>query len=221
MTFRYTYRTSDGSWHEAEIVAPDKNAVYDELKPKGIRPIKVWCPNPPLIQLSKRWIAIILLAAALCVTVWAYLRQPSVGLSPSAVTYQASVPRHRIMSAPTDFARLSGQYFAYSAERFLALHSQPGLLFPLGEENLDDLPEALQHETEVGADDPEWVIGLKRVVSGMKIEAGILLKNGKSPPDIALWLVERQKMEATYRNQIIAAPGTLEEKAKRLRAMGL
>lgn len=222
MTFRYTYRTSDGAWHEAEIDASDRNAVYDTLKPQGIRPVKVWCPNPPLFHGVKRWIAIVILALiAVASTAIAYRRQAQ---NSSLFTLNSSlspVPRHRILNAPPDFAAQAVKHFAYSSERFLALNAQPGMPYSVENESLDDLAEALEHEIVPSPEDPEWVADLKRIVAGMKIEAGILMRDGKKPADIALWLTERQKMEFTYRNQIIGGPGTLDEKAAKLRMMGL
>ena len=222
MTFRYTYRTSDGAWHEAEIEASDRNAVYDTLKPQGIRPVKVWCPNPPLFHGAKRWIAIVILAlVAVGTSVVAYWRSAHNSSLLTLNSSLAPVPRHRILNAPPDFAAQAVKHFAYSSERFLALNAQPGLPYSVENEGLDDLAEALEHEIVPSPDDPEWVVDLKRIVAGMKIEAGILMRDGKKPSDIALWLTERQKMEFTYRNQIISGPGTLDEKAAKLRMMGL
>jgi hypothetical protein len=222
VTFRYTYRTSDGAWHEAEIEASDRNAVYDTLKPQGIRPVKVWCPNPPLFHGAKRWIAIVILAlVAVGTSVVAY-RRSAHNSSPFTLNSSlAPVPRHRILNAPPDFAAQAVKHFAYSSERFLALNAQPGLPYSVENESLDDLAEALEHEIVPSPDEPEWVVDMKRIVAGMKIEAGILMRDGKKPSDIELWLTERQKMESTYRNQIIGGPGTLDEKAAKLRMMGL
>lgn len=215
MIFKYTYRTSDGAWHEGSIEAADKSAAYDAIKGNGIRPVKVWCPSPPRFRWSKRVVAIVVLALALFAAfLYGFLLT-------SEARPGESVPRHRILSAPSDFASEAPKRFTYSSERFLALHAQPGLIFPLQGCGLDDLAAALEKDNPPDPADPDWVADLKRIVMGMKIEAGILLRNGKDPSTIALWLEERQKMEATYRNQIIATPGTLEEKAVKLRAMGL
>ncbi len=221
MTFRYTYRTSDGAWHEAEIEASDRNAVYDTLKPQGIRPVKVWCPNPPLFHGVKRWIAIVILAfVAIGSLAVAYRAENNRTIEQSGQSNNAQ-PRHRILSAPPDFAAQAVKHFAYSSERFLALNAQPGMPYDIGNESLDDLEDALKQDVVPSPDDPEWLVDLKRIVAGMKIEAGILMRDGKKPADIALWLTERQKMEFTYRNQIIGGPGTLDEKAAKLRMMGL
>lgn len=221
MTFRYTYRTSDGAWHEAEIDASDRNAVYDTLKPQGIRPVKVWCPNPPLFHGVKRWIAIVVLALIAVGSLAIAYRAENNQTTRQSEQSNNALPRHRILNAPPDFAAQAVKHFTYSSERFLALNALPGMPFSVENESLDDLAEALEHEIVPSPDDPEWVADLKRIVAGMKIEAGILMRDGKKPSDIALWLTERQKMEFTYRNQIIGGPGTLDEKAAKLRMMGL
>ena len=41
MTYTYAYKTSDGKRHEAEIDAESREAVFETLRAKGIRPIKV------------------------------------------------------------------------------------------------------------------------------------------------------------------------------------
>ena len=56
---------------------------------------------------------------------------------------------------------------------------------------------------------------------GMKEEAGTLLRSGKSVAEIALWLDERQKMEAAYRQQVLDSEMPEGRKQATLRAMGL
>lgn len=218
-TFRYTYRTSDGSWHEATLEADSRDAVFSELNARGIRPVKVWCPNPPRFRLSKRWTAIgvlLIVSVSLALTL---VRRGSP--APLELRSTTTLPRHRILSAPNDFAARIPALFGTDAERFLAYHAQPGLLYSTDGASLADLRQALEAGDSVSPNDPDWVIELKGIVSGMKVEAGLLLKSGKSEASIALWIAERQKMEATYRNQIMLTPGTQEEKARRLRTMGL
>lgn len=41
MKYIYTYKTSDGVRHEATIHAPTREAVFEALRPQGIKPIKV------------------------------------------------------------------------------------------------------------------------------------------------------------------------------------
>ena len=47
MVFIYTYKTSDGVRHQAEMSAPSREEVFATLRREGIRPIKVWDRDPP------------------------------------------------------------------------------------------------------------------------------------------------------------------------------
>ena len=41
MTYTYVYKTSDGARHEDAMDAPSREAVFEALRARGIRPIKV------------------------------------------------------------------------------------------------------------------------------------------------------------------------------------
>ena len=46
MTYTYAYKTSDGARHEASMDAESREAVFEALRARGIRPIKVVAASP-------------------------------------------------------------------------------------------------------------------------------------------------------------------------------
>lgn len=53
-SWTYSYKTSDGLRHEAEMTAPNKDAVYDELRKQGIRAIRVEERIAPVVKKGLR-----------------------------------------------------------------------------------------------------------------------------------------------------------------------
>lgn len=53
-SWSYSYKTSDGLRHEAEMSAPTKDAVYDALRKQGIRPIRVDERIAPVVRCGFR-----------------------------------------------------------------------------------------------------------------------------------------------------------------------
>ena len=46
MTYTYAYKTSDGRRHEDSMDAPSREAVFESLRARSIRPIKVVAASP-------------------------------------------------------------------------------------------------------------------------------------------------------------------------------
>ena len=219
----YTYRSPDGVRHEARIRATGRDAAFALLRGQGIRPMKLY-PAPGILNRLRidgwRWaMAAMLVAAGLAVAALIG-RNVSDRHRPTAWDV---LPRHQLEGLPSDWCQRLGDYLP-PADAYLALFAQPGRMdiretgssgSPLTEEAL------LREVPSPSADDPPWVVALKRVLVGMKEEAVALVKLGKDPTEIAIWLEERQKMEAEYRRQILEGTDSGEEKLRRLRAMGL
>ena len=91
----------------------------------------------------------------------------------------------------------------------------------MAENGIADLEEAIDSNNLPREEDEEWVKALKQIVAGMKEEAFILLKSGKTPGDIEIWLDGRQNMESAYRQQIIESDIPEAQKRKTLKALGL
>ena len=82
-TWVYSWKSSDGLRHEGEMGAPNKDAVYDALRERGIRAIKVTERIQPIVRrgfrgLRKRDWTLILLAVVFAALVLTAL---AIGLS--------------------------------------------------------------------------------------------------------------------------------------------
>ena len=218
MRFLYEYRTSDNAKHSGEIVAPNREAAYAQLKEKGVKPSRlVEAPGffNKLFGKGKRWIAIGVLGT-LCLVFGLAIYAPSLAPLPTTLVPRpaplASLPRHQIANIPANWTLSVNAIFSDDLDRMLAIYALPGVKV---------LPQTVGEVPASG----EWVDALRRVVAGMRDEAKGFLALGKSPEDLARFLDERQRMEADYREQLIRKLRsnlvTKDEANASLSAMGL
>lgn len=232
--WRYTYRTSDGAWHESSVRAPSRDEAFAKLKRRGIKPVRVDLESGALNSfkaLGRRGLAIILLVACLAATLaYAILARAPRRDDPAAPQQQQQeaeqrqpAVRRQIPSLPEDWIQRLSDYFD-SADSYLALCAQPGC-----REALDIMPDPDLFTGDAFADapdeprdgEPEWVADIRAILVGMKEEARALERAGKSPSEVIMWLRERQRMENSYRLQILSGPEPDDEKRLRLQAVGL
>lgn len=219
----YTYRSPDGVRHEARIRASGRDAAFALLRGQGIRPMKLY-PAPGILNRLRtdgwRWATMVVLVATVLVAAALIGRNVSTRHRPAVLDV---LPRHQLEGLPSDWCQRLDDYLP-PADAYLALFAQPGRMDirEIGDKGIPLTAEALLREVPPPtSDDPPWMVALKRVLIGMKEEAVALVKLGKAPAEIAIWLEERQKMEAEYRRQILEGTDSGEEKLRRLRAMGL
>lgn len=249
----YSYKTSDGAWHEDLLSADTRDAAYEAIRAKGIRPVKISERIQPVVRRGFRglrrrdWLLVFLASVALAIvaTIVLYAFAPSdnpLSASGRSGVVATARARQQIEFIPNDFPHRLYSAFKYNSERFLALYAQPGIprrmldggkWMPSLYENppraiefsLNDLSDALGSDILIYDDDPRWLADLKRIVVGMKEEAGTLFKSGKGADEIAIWLDERNKMEASYREEAIrkVKSGELSAEAANLvlKTMGL
>lgn len=158
MLFSYTYRSSDGQRHSAEIEAESRDAAFAAIRRElGVKPIKVVAAEgaqPPAVGkgaaaagLKPSLVAAgVLIAAVLGGGVWWLAgrgRTPAqftVNTSQGPVTYTVATPLPR-QSIPGDRRRIEaamgireadgrGGAFASPAERLLARFAEPGRTVP-------------------------------------------------------------------------------------------
>lgn len=229
MRFDYQFRTKDNELRSASLHAPSRDAAYAALKKAGINPSRVELA-PGLLNrvssLGKRGLAIVILALATVGLAIALGRArtprvapPSEGEYPAAPT----ADRHQLAGLPADWvSRLPAHLSPVDA--YFALFAQPGC-----RDGLDIViapgsitAELLESPMPAAAsDEPGWVTELRPVVAGIREEVLALIRRGKTPDEVVLWLRERQRMEAAYRQQILDGEGSAAEKQGRLATMGL
>ena len=187
MKFLFEYRTAENQLCKGEIAAPNRDAVYVLLKARGVHPSRVVEAPGFLNKLfgkGKRWMAIVLLGSIVAYVVFRRVSEDVLAPSP--------LPRHYIDLTNIDL----NKYLANPTDRFFAEYAIPGRLAAsvLVPEELD-----LKTPVRVRASDPEPVRELKRVIAGMKSDARKHLSGTDGLARFLVWLEERQRMEAGYR----------------------
>ena len=153
MKFAYTYRSSDGQRHTAEIEAESRDAAFAKVRAElGIKPIRVTAagdasgggslpggnPQSSIFNL-KSSITLVALALAAAFGAWLWLRRAGDGapyqvMTPQGpVTYSVAAPLPR-QAIPGNRQRVAAAVaqerdppvFKHAAERWLARYAEPG-----------------------------------------------------------------------------------------------
>ena len=223
MRFTYTYRSSDGQRHTAEIEAESRDAAFAKVRAElGIKPIKVTAAEEPPPQVTPKRVpsrvllaACIVLFAAVGVAVVAYRfgtrRNGDSGESVTVInTPQGPVtsrvaeplPRQAIPGNRQRIEAARDTTFTNAVERLLSRFAEPG-------RPVADLPAERPTEAEFAAclrdtirtasTDFTEVVDLKRIVAGMKLEMRAYLAGGGTAEQYLSELAKRQKLEVSYR----------------------
>lgn len=215
MKFTYAYKTSDGVRHEDAIEASSREDVFEILRGRGIKAIKVVAADGSkangeiVVRGVRKRVAFtlaILTAAIVGGLVYFLGNAPTSVSEPNGSAdsrYATARPRHWI-------GRTVSANFAHPSEKLLSLFAQPGVI--VDEEKLpaldkrmkDDLLDALESGIVLEPDEREDSTDLKRVVVGLKQEAAIHLRGGADMETLLAFLLQRQKMEAGLRERLIA-----------------
>ena len=216
MKFTYTYRSSDGLRHTAEIEAESRDAAFAAIRRElGIKPIKVVAAGDNATDegsgksaASPRWgvvpvIALIVTIALIALVVWWWLsgrgatapaQEPAaytVNTPQGPVTLRVAEPLPRQM-IPGNRQRIEDDrdnVFTNAAERLLARFAEPGraVAAPKGEQPTEaDFAACLREPIRVASSELTEHIDLKRIVSGMKREMRASL-----PSRISAWFSDR------------------------------
>ncbi|MBQ6338649.1 MAG: hypothetical protein IJI36_05830 [Kiritimatiellae bacterium] len=210
MKFTYTYRSSDGQRHTAEIEAESRDAAFARVRTElGIKPIKV--------------VAAIMLVAAGGVVWW--MRHPNHepqtanGEQPAAsqdqpitvatpqgpVTLSVATPLPRQM-IPGDRQRIENgrdTIFTNAAERLLVRFAEPGRAVAAteGTKPTDaEFTACLREPIRIASSDFTEVVDLKRIVPGMKREMRAYIAGGGTVEGYLAELEKRQRLEISYRD---------------------
>ena len=202
MKFTYEYRTKDNVHHEGTICAPNREAVYTQLKAQGIRPGRVdIAPGffNRLFGTGKRWLAIGVLAVALVATLAAYLAKPKSELTIATLD---SHDRRQIMgdSAVIEKGVKSAwsDVFPEPGEQFLACYALPGQPPVKVSAKSADVLAALDRKIEAASGDGVETRQIKSIVEGLKEELRRYIENGGTLEKYVRRLIRRQQVELGY-----------------------
>lgn len=216
MKFVYGYKTSDGVRHEGVYSAASREAVYEELKAKGIKPFGVTLA-PGLFNRIRsfgyRRAAILVLALVSTGAIILAVRRDD----PRNVSrYERSIMSETRRQPIGDTIEIEqglrtgwSDVFPEKGDQFLASFAVPGRKAAVRTVTVGELEAALQHDVSVGENDGIEVRQIKAMVSGMKKELREFISAGGSFELYGRRLVERQEAEIGYygrvRNELLTA----------------
>lgn len=221
MRFTYTYRSSDGQRHTAEIEAESRDVAHARLRTEfGIKPIKVFAADgdmPVVVKASSksRWLISIMSLLAVLVAlallgIWRnYWGRPptqfTVNTPHGPVTYTIAPPLPR-QAIPGDRRRIEAVYeecvFKSPAERLLARFAEPGRMVVASNDEKPteaDFKACLGEPIRIASTDFTEVVDLKRIIVGMKRELQAYLAGGGTVEQYISELTKRQRLEFSYR----------------------
>lgn len=235
MKFVYEYRSSDNVRHEGEIDAPSRDAAFQALKARGIRPSRLQDKPGVLNWLfgkGKRWLAIVLLAVIATVAVFMWVR-----LSEQAADALLYEDRAQIYGDPFVIgeAMRMGWFneFKDMGDRYLARHAIPAAECNCAEfaamqgAIVKALTLGVDKLVKIAPDDLAEIAKIKRMVNGMKRELGEYIADGGSVAGYMKRLEIRQKAERGIFERVsrelsrTADDATWRKRNAELRAMGL
>ena len=204
MKYTYAYKTSDGVRHEDSMNASSREEVFETLRTKGIKAIKVVAAdgskaNGEVRGVRKRAVVALVALAAVGAGVVAYIGGERTGAATAADPAVLS-PRHQIYGDPvvTEAFERGDFNLALSREgdRMLAVFAQPGRIMCARGANPRHLAPAQEnafstyamkelseeHDIEISSDDLREVRELKQIVNGMRREMRDYLSYGNGTP---------------------------------------
>ncbi len=250
MRYTYAYRSSDGTRNEASMSASSREEVFETLRARGIKAIKVVAAdgskaNGELRGVRKRVVVALVVLAAVVAGIVVYIGGERSGVSAEAGPSTAS-PRHQIYGDPVVMESFEHGDFSGVLERegdkLLAVFAQPGrLMCAKGADPrvLDAVMEASlvayvrdelspEKDVAIAPGDSREAQELKQIVNGMREEMRAYLANGNGTPR-SFWrrlnertATEMQIHERTRRElEKETSQETWDQKNDALRRLGL
>ncbi len=250
MKYTYAYKTSDGIRHEDSMNASSREEVFEALRARGIKAIKVVAAdgskaNGEVRGVRKRVVAVLVALAAVFVGVIAYIGGERTGANVAA-NPAVSSPRHQIYGDPAVMEGLErgdfGAVLPREGDRMLAVFAQPGRFmcakganprYLAAEQDAafaayakDELSP--ERDIVIVPEDTREIKELKQIVNGMREELRGYLANGNGTPR-SFWrrlnertASEMQIYERTRRElEKEKSAEVWEEKNAALRRLGL
>ena len=202
MKYSFAYKTSDGVRHEDSLEAGSRDEVFEVLRGRGIRPIKVVAAdgskaNGEVRGVKKRVVAALVALAAIGAVVVTSLYNRAI--APSLPEFEAGQTRRQIIgdTAIIDKGIATGwsEVFAEEGDRFFASFAIPGVKAGQRNTTVEEIMAAL--ERNIGAADSDGMEArqIKAMVSGMKAEARAYIRAGGTIVEYGKRLTERQDAE--------------------------
>ena len=214
MKYTYAYKTSDGVRHEATMNAASREEVFENLRKRGIKAIKVVAAdgskaNGEIHGVRKRVVVALVAFVAVGVGVVAYFSgtRSSGELGGSVATaFATGQDRRQVIgdAAIIEKGILSGwsDVFTLEGERFLASFAIPGVKAGQRNTSEKEFAAALEHKSTVADSDSLEARQIKSMVEGMKNEARRYLAAGGSIVEYGKRLTERQDAEIAVYNRV-------------------
>ena len=243
MKYTYAYKDSEGKRHEESMDAASREAVFEALRARGIRPIKVVAAdgskaNGEVRGIRRRAAVAIVVLAAVVVGAVAYFVGARSTDSGDVPSFEAEQTRRQVIgdTAVVDKGILTGwsEVFPEEGERFFASFAIPGVKAGQRNTTVEELNAALGRKVAASPDDGMEARQIKSMVEGMKAEARAYIAAGGNIVEYGKRLTERQDAEiAIYERtkaEIDEARKTLsqdeffarwEERNDRLRNLGI
>lgn len=215
MKYTYAYKTSDGTRHEATMVAKSREEVFAELRKQGIKAIKVIAAdgskaNGEVRGVRKRVVTALVAFVALAVGVVAYFSGTRTGgvSAPSEPSFATDQDRRQIIGDAAIIEKNIrngwSDVFELEGERFLASFAIPGVKAGQRNTSEKEFQAALVHRCEVKPTDSLEVQQIKAMVEGMKNEARRYIAAGGSIVEYGKRLTERQDAEISVYSRVKA-----------------
>lgn len=214
MKYTYAYKTSDGTRHEATIVAESREAVFAALRAKGIKAIKVVAAdgskaNGEIRGVRKRVVAASVFGAVILAVVGTVVVERVVRDEPQISTVDGMVDRTARRQMIGDAAIIEkgiktgwAAVFMTEGERFLASFAIPGIPPAVRATTEDELRKAIfspaQSANRKASNSSLEERQIRAMVEGLKEEARRFVSKGGSVAQYARLLVSRQEEEISY-----------------------
>ena len=227
MKYEYVYKTADGARHVEEMESLSREAVFEVLRAKGIRPIKVIAKDGSkangevrVIGVRRRVLILLVLLAAVAVgSIGGFLtlrikasgprhpgqQQAANGADKKMVA--APLPRQMIQGDRSRIENAPTNLFETAVETYLSQFAEPGRKIPRPEmdsinaTNLVELSRILDAPIVYADDEFSEYIDLKRITAGIKKEMRAYVRGGHTPNEYFAALIKRQETEIAYRNK--------------------
>ena len=210
MTYTYAYKTSDGVRHEDAMDAPSREAVFESLRARGIRPIKVVAADGSKANGEQeegrskrgkawRYAAFVVLASFISLLSLLSLKSLLPSGSPPAPAFETAQTRRYPIgdAAVVEKGILTGwsDVFPEEGERFFASFAVPGVKAGQRNTTVEELSAALKREVAAVPGDGMEARQIKAMVEGMKAEARAYVAAGGNLVEYGRRLTERQDAE--------------------------